>query len=652
MAGDAAHTNTPGAAQSATAAVDRVILLLKSKDDTSKFVGLAVLKSILDNQQELRRDPVIITRCWAAISPRFLDRLLRARESERKEKEEARNMVDLAAGVIHVFTLLLPSEAGNEEKLLGSSSETAALILQTLLTFASGRNGAERLLAVEDWSPLVEIAPQQQLAVDVLRFAFINGAAGPDLLPVRLRLDKVIPVLVVGFRDSPASPLLELLADLFTKLPLEAVPLAPVWLKPLSLLIQRTILARPTFTARKSCTILCAALLQFHPKSFPALLFRSSPKGKQPATTESEPKPFAFLFISLVLIDIRASFPSLLELLASPDYSSTAERLAAGFDVVAAFVGFLLKSLDEEVGGDTGGIFLQIEPDLLLKLRRDIAETMGSTIEFLRDRWDGAALGFHENSRTLPVDQRTPLSLTWGTLEGGMAQDHLTLAAVRTLALWLREDESDTLRQEASGIMDVLLGLYDLSSGNPPPGTGREDIRLIDFRPAVLTALEGILATDGGVEAFQETDGWGILWQRDLSTLLPSGVAESREDTGRGIEIIRALLTIVEHDSSNKRESFREGWMDVVAAAAALSSSSGNDADPSSLELMISLFQLATEILSRAPVGLRRRFAEEARAVAERARGVTVGKMDRESKGLRDGAAEVLEGLEALGIGV
>jgi hypothetical protein len=95
------------------------------------------------------------------------------------------------------------------------------LILQTLLSFASGRNGAERLLGVEDWSPLVEIAPQQHLAVDVLRFAFINGAARPDLLPVRLRLDKAVPVLITSFRDSPASPLLELLADLFTKLPPE-----------------------------------------------------------------------------------------------------------------------------------------------------------------------------------------------------------------------------------------------------------------------------------------------------------------------------------------------------------------------------------------------------------------------------------------------
>jgi hypothetical protein len=121
MAEDTArHTaSTPSAAPNPAAAIDQVTLLLKSKDDTSKFVGLAILKSVLDNQQELQRDPVIVTRCWAAISPRFLDRLLRAGESERKSKDEARNMVGLAAGIIHAFTVLLPSDARNEEKLLG-----------------------------------------------------------------------------------------------------------------------------------------------------------------------------------------------------------------------------------------------------------------------------------------------------------------------------------------------------------------------------------------------------------------------------------------------------------------------------------------------------------------------------------------------------
>jgi hypothetical protein len=93
------------------------------------------------------------------------------------------------------------------------------LILRTLLTFASGQSGAEKLLSVEDWSPLLEIAPQQPLAIDILKFVLVNGAARPDLLvQVRLRIDEVVPALILGFRNLSTSSLLELLADLFTKL--------------------------------------------------------------------------------------------------------------------------------------------------------------------------------------------------------------------------------------------------------------------------------------------------------------------------------------------------------------------------------------------------------------------------------------------------
>ncbi|KAH0544933.1 hypothetical protein FGG08_001013 [Glutinoglossum americanum] len=667
MAEDAAHitTSTPSATPNPSPAIDQIITFLKSKDDTSKFVGLALLKPVLDNREELQSDPVIITKCWAALSPRFLDRLLRASESKRKGKDEARNMVDLAVGVIHAFTVLLPPDMKNDEKLLGrceemitalvrSSPETTTMILRTLLTFSSGEKGPEKLLSVEDWSPLLEIAPQQSLATSILKFVFIKGAARPDLLPqVRQRLGGTLPALILAFRDSSSSLLLELLADLFKMLPPEALPSNRAWLRLVSSHIQKTILAQPTFAARKSCTIICSALLQLYPETSPSLLFRSSSKGKEPAATTLESKPFAYLFINLILIDIRSSFPSLFEHLASHGYSSIAERLTAGFVIVAAFVGFLVKSLDEEAGEDTGGIFLQIEPDLLLKLRRDIAETMGLTIEFLRDRWDGiAAPRLDESSRTPPAGRGTPLSLTWDTREGGLAQDHFVLAAVRTLALWLREDENETLRREASGIMDVFLGLYKQSSSGsgataPISGTGSQDMKPIDFRLAILTALEGILTTDDGIEAFQESNGWEILWEHDLSKLLTGGNTKSSEATSRGIEVIRVLLAVVEYDG--EKMSSKEEWMDVVKAAAALPPPSPSESDAGSSseeELQLSLFQFATEILSRAPVGLRRRFAGEARVIAVRARGM-IGE-----EGLKDGAVEVLEGLEGLGIGV
>jgi hypothetical protein len=92
--------------------------LLKSKDDTSRFVGLAILKSVLDNGQ-LVQEPEQLRTLWESISPKFLDRLLRARPSDKATKLEARNMIDLAVAVIHTFTVLLPHDCRKDSRLIG-----------------------------------------------------------------------------------------------------------------------------------------------------------------------------------------------------------------------------------------------------------------------------------------------------------------------------------------------------------------------------------------------------------------------------------------------------------------------------------------------------------------------------------------------------
>lgn len=104
--------------------VEKVHTLLKTKDDTSRFVGLALLKAILDNGG-LRDDPDALHLLWESISPKFLDRLLRAGQNEKVSKEEARDMVDLAVAVLHTFTILLPEEAWKGNRL---TRRTAPLV--------------------------------------------------------------------------------------------------------------------------------------------------------------------------------------------------------------------------------------------------------------------------------------------------------------------------------------------------------------------------------------------------------------------------------------------------------------------------------------------------------------------------------------------
>lgn len=125
-----ARGSVPPEALDPATALPHTLSLLRTKDDTSRFVGLALLKSLLDNQSTLRDDASAVTDCWTAISPSFLDRLLRATESKgKKSKDEAQRMVDLAVAVIHRFTVLLPEEAKGGKKLVERAKGLVAALL-------------------------------------------------------------------------------------------------------------------------------------------------------------------------------------------------------------------------------------------------------------------------------------------------------------------------------------------------------------------------------------------------------------------------------------------------------------------------------------------------------------------------------------------
>lgn len=114
-----AEQSQPPALSDPEEAFQRMISLLQAKDDTSRFVGLALLKSVLDNQIELRDDSKRIRTLWQSISPKFLDRLLRAAQNPKISTTESRDMIDLAVGVLHTFTVLLPAQDRTEKRIVG-----------------------------------------------------------------------------------------------------------------------------------------------------------------------------------------------------------------------------------------------------------------------------------------------------------------------------------------------------------------------------------------------------------------------------------------------------------------------------------------------------------------------------------------------------
>ena len=329
------------------------------------------------------------------------------------------------------------------------------------------------------------------------------------------------------------------------------------------------------------------------------LLFQDNCKSK------GEEKPFSYLFINLLLIDIRSSFPSLLSILNSPEYSAVSRRLAAAFDIVSGFISFLVRSLDEE---DRPSISFSMPPDLLLKIRKEISETISVTIEYLRDRWDFAfagVAGLHPSARTgtTTTSEGTRLTLTWESMKVDVSTDHLVLSGIRTLAIWLREDNNENLRKQAAGLMDMFTELYQIDSSEA-----------LDFRFPVLTALESLILSGEGAESFINQGGWEIL-SRDLArsvddTPLREALGDQQPlynslieaNASRGIEIVRVLLATV-----NQQSTVPESWMTLVKAAASIKRPLGVR-QPLVMELQISILQLAAELLSSATSGMQKRY--------------------------------------------
>ncbi|TID02619.1 Uncharacterized protein CH35J_004220 [Colletotrichum higginsianum] len=506
--------------------------MLEAKDDTSRFVGLALLKSLLDNSEELRNDSETVLGLWESISPKFLDRLVRTGISAQATQKDAKNMMDLAVSVIHTFTLLLPDQSRRDKRLVGrlpllvssllqSSEETSKLITQTIHTLVTFPEGAKAFSEVDD-----------------------------------------------------------------------ALPASPKWIKSVVDFIKKLLTSRPTPEARNAYTIAAASLLEVYPTEASKLLFTSDVK---------EDKPFSYLFITLLLTDTRATLPRLLELLNDSIYPAIAQRLGSAFDVTTHFIGYLVRSLDDEMSSSSN---LIMPPEFLLKIRRTISEAMSLAIEFLRDRWDASVagtFGLHPDSRTKETDTSMGkrLTISWESKKDTIHEDPLILAAVRSLALWLREDDNELLRKEAAGLTDMFIDLYNASS---PAG--------LDFRSPVLVGLEGILTEKAGLEEFSTHNGWEALTKDLLGIHQHTSTASDENEAARAVQIVRILLPIVESEVTGSREE----WMALVTAVAAWEAP---EAEQPLLvqEAQVAVLQLSTALLVGATEGMKRRYVHSTSAI-------------------------------------
>lgn len=239
-------------------------------------------------------------------------------------------------------------------------------------------------------------------------------------------------------------------------------------------------------------------------------------------------------------------------------------------------------------------------PDNLLKLRKGIYETMSVTAEYLRDRWDASvagAMGLHPDARAGTTETATGTyhTLAWDSIKDNADEDMFILSAVRALALWLREDDNDSLRKETTGLMDMFMDLYRTSSQEK-----------LDFRSPILVALEGVTTMVKGRDSLLANDGWRILTS-DLNSILQHGSRTcTEEDASRATDIVRILLPIVEQETSG----IPEAWMDLITAVAAWDVSDAEQPSPSLMvqEAQVATLQLCCAVLVAANSGMRKRY--------------------------------------------
>ncbi|KKF96857.1 putative protein C16C4.02c [Ceratocystis platani] len=618
--------------------------LLSAADDTSRFVGLALLHSILDNSPAVRDDPESITELWDAIPASFLDRLLRAgaRRGDKPASSQAQEMASLAVGVLHVFASLLPTEALQKRKVTSrvpalvravlycadeqtpagvASPEaipTAQRIFQTLSLIVASAPGAASLVAVDDISSLTEAAPAHPAALQVLSVAWLtalnNLHSGTSDAGLReqliLQIDVAMQSLVAAFSGTDGATLLGFVAEVVPRVDAEMLPQSPRWLPRLVTFIQKLVLSRPSAESRSAYTLSAAALIHAFPSLVPGLLFVPS------ASVSESSKPFVFLFINLLLIDIRSSCPSLLSQLNSPTYANTSARLAGAYDVCSTFIGHLLRLVDPDPHVNASLPAETLPIDLLLKLRHSFTETLTLTIEYLRDRWDASvagAMGLDPSARSNAAEGvfRT---LAWDSASDNAAADPFILAALRTLAIWLAEDDAPALVRSAVGLSDMLIELYSASHDPAAVQLG------VDFRDSVLIAFEPLMALHEGREAFVQHGGWAVL-AADLIDILEASsgrhgggnisAAESRRATG----CVRVLLALVEASQTDS-SSVCDEWLDVVTRVAAWHVPDQPQAEDTQ-EAQVAALQLATALMVAASKIQRARYIHSIAAIAE-----------------------------------
>ncbi|KAJ8125110.1 hypothetical protein O1611_g8530 [Lasiodiplodia mahajangana] len=583
--------------------IQKIHQLLAAKDDTSRFVGLLLLKTTLDNHaSNLQQEQVAAL--WNSISPRFLDRLIRTGSHPASEqKKQSGDMLDVAVAVIYTFTKLLNDCALSERfyaripnlanAVLYSSGETTQRIVDLIHILVQqpddqvvGGATCFSKLDVSSWGPLIEIAPQHETVFSIFHWAWVKGNAAAPAENMRAKIDDALRLFISSFKGNNPTLLLNFVTLIFDNINPNLRPSSPQWLQLVAKLIQEMASSKQTEDGRRAYTQCAAALLAAYPEKAPKALFSDDPDSS---------KPIAYLFVKMVQVDILSTLHVLIPKLGAAEYPSISRRIAAALDIMTAFVGFLITAADDDT------IQQGLTPDRIIKLHEDLVRTIGDVVEYLRDRWDAYLVG----ARNIESAQASGTSIS---------EDPIIPAAIRLVATWLRDDDGETLRTQAAGLVELFAELYSSQASTDMP----------EVRLPIIAALEGILQTPDGREAFNDTDLLSRRIYSDLRAIIMSQEADmATGDYIRGSAIEQVLHILIEHDDTSR---YHAGSIDLLELIAKLDvkpiKAEGDVLDRSRLDFQTDTLELAVTVLEAtsrsAPPGFQQRIKTALKGMASK----------------------------------
>ncbi|KAI2642854.1 Neurochondrin-domain-containing protein [Xylaria nigripes] len=454
-----------------------------SKKDGTRVLGTVHLRKLLVDEKHLQQNQIVSL--LNSISPRFLNRLIRT-GCRFSSQQGNPFMKDVGVKIISLFVSRLDNPAAHERlyariptlvsAVLNSSEQTTKLIIHLIYRLVHQPDsevvgGATCLaeLDVDSWAPLIEIAPQHCTVFSIFHYAWTTGFATIPANILQEKIDGALQLFVSSFKGHDSVPLLDFIVVILKSLDPSLRPLCPRWLGSVTRLIHDMASSKQTVDSRRAYTHCASILLRTFPELASGFLFSDDPD----TTT-----PVAYFFVKMVQADILSTLHLLMPDSPRTDRVSLSHRIAAALDIMTSFMGFLINAADDVTVQKT------LTPDRILNVQKDLVRIIGDIMEYLRDRSDGVLAG----ARSLEPNQPD------GT---NMFEDPTVPAAIRLIAIWLREDDGESLRKQGSGLIELFALLYK---------SNRTITDMSDLRLPIIAALEGILQTSDGREAFNKSD--------------------------------------------------------------------------------------------------------------------------------------------------